>query len=94
MASLHIITVIEKCIILIFYRLMNLATERLKTIFSHSAYYFENQANTKEDLLSEILIVCTYTYTYMHTYILHTLKFNYVYMHIYIHTYIHIAPIP
>ena len=37
---------------------MNLANERLKTIFSHSAYYFESQTDARVSF-SAILIVCT-----------------------------------
>ena len=40
------------------YRLMNVATDRLKTVFAHSAYEFENITDGRGVPFPAILIVC------------------------------------
>ena len=45
-----------------FCRLMNLATERLKIIFSQSAYYFESLTDSRGVSFPTILIVRVHEY--------------------------------
>ena len=42
---------------------MNLATERLKTIFAHSAYYFESLTDARGVSFPTILLVCMHIAT-------------------------------
>ena len=52
----------------LFNRLMNLATDRRKTIFSRSAYYFERQTGVRGVPFPAILLVRLYKYCYLITY--------------------------
>ena len=65
----RLMLILFKGVIAFIHRLMNLATERLKIIFSRSAYYFENQTGCKGVPFPAILLVRSHMYILLFMYL-------------------------